>query len=223
MFCNECGAKNPDGAKFCNNCGAKLIAPAFAAKEETKEATVISNPNEMPPKQVAYHDPINVSNEDMGNLFKKDTAKAFMEEQDSKWHKETEAEKKDYENAYKEKNTSPITNSAPAKEEKPPKAPVIEEEYNDDMDDEETEVIEAPSIEEALAALSTSHNKVNPITLTGTQKKEELPLIDDHYFDDVLPEIDNEIYSIPKDNIWKIVFSVIGLFIISAWLIYWLS
>lgn len=24
MFCNNCGAKNPDNAKFCNNCGAKL-------------------------------------------------------------------------------------------------------------------------------------------------------------------------------------------------------
>jgi len=25
MFCNECGTKNPDNAKFCNNCGANLV------------------------------------------------------------------------------------------------------------------------------------------------------------------------------------------------------
>ena len=25
MFCNECGAQLPDGAKFCNVCGTKLI------------------------------------------------------------------------------------------------------------------------------------------------------------------------------------------------------
>ena len=27
MFCNECGANNPDGSKFCNECGAKLMQP----------------------------------------------------------------------------------------------------------------------------------------------------------------------------------------------------
>jgi hypothetical protein len=27
MFCNECGAPNPDGAKFCNDCGKSLTAP----------------------------------------------------------------------------------------------------------------------------------------------------------------------------------------------------
>jgi hypothetical protein len=24
MFCNDCGVKNPDGAKVCNSCGATL-------------------------------------------------------------------------------------------------------------------------------------------------------------------------------------------------------
>jgi len=25
VFCNKCGAKNPQGAEFCNKCGAKLV------------------------------------------------------------------------------------------------------------------------------------------------------------------------------------------------------
>ena len=221
MFCNECGAKNPDNAKFCNNCGAKLVASAPVANKANIETTVISNPNEMPPTQVAYHDPINVSKEEIGKLFDKDTAKAFMEEQDSRWHKETKEEAAAYEKAYKEQNTSEA--NRPLEEANPTLVTALAEEYNDDMDDEVSEPKEVPSVEQALAALSTSKNKVNPVELTRDKTKSELPLIDDHYFDDVLPEIDNEIYSIPKGNIWKIVFSIIGLFIIMAWLIYWMS
>lgn len=44
MFCNQCGAKLPDGASFCMNCGARLpvVAAAPAAKKEpfTVERTV---------------------------------------------------------------------------------------------------------------------------------------------------------------------------------------
>lgn len=27
MYCNKCGAPNPDGSAFCSTCGAKLVAP----------------------------------------------------------------------------------------------------------------------------------------------------------------------------------------------------
>lgn len=46
--------------------------------------------------------------------------------------------------------------------------------------------------------------------------------IDDPYWDDVLPEIDNELNSIPKDTIVKVAGCVVALFIIIAWLIYML-
>ena len=28
MYCNKCGALNPDGSAFCSTCGAKLIPPS---------------------------------------------------------------------------------------------------------------------------------------------------------------------------------------------------
>jgi hypothetical protein len=31
MFCNYCGAPNPDGASFCNGCGKPIARPAAAA------------------------------------------------------------------------------------------------------------------------------------------------------------------------------------------------
>jgi len=35
MFCSQCGAENPDGAKFCSKCGAKLGVHANLSEEAT--------------------------------------------------------------------------------------------------------------------------------------------------------------------------------------------
>lgn len=211
MFCNECGAKNPDGSKFCNSCGAKIVVI-----EETDpakfEVPIIKNSKVMPEKQLHYREPIDVSGEEINKLFDKDKekAKAFMEEQEKNFHIETKEEKIAYENAYncvpKEENTDDLI------------------EYNDDLDDEDTSFeVNAPSVEDALRALSTSKDRVNPVDLVGGKKSSDLELIDDHYFDDVLPEIENEIYSIPKENIAKVIIAILGLIVIMGWLIYWLS
>src|SRR5882724_321882 len=45
MFCNSCGAPNPDVASFCNRCG-KPIAPVAAAPAE---AQPISRVMDVPP------------------------------------------------------------------------------------------------------------------------------------------------------------------------------
>lgn len=34
MYCNHCGAQQPDGSKFCSNCGEKLAADQAAAKQQ---------------------------------------------------------------------------------------------------------------------------------------------------------------------------------------------
>lgn len=34
MYCNHCGAQQPDGSKFCSNCGGKLAADQAAAKQQ---------------------------------------------------------------------------------------------------------------------------------------------------------------------------------------------
>ena len=46
MFCSQCGAENPEGAKFCSKCGAELGVAATptegAAKPEAESSTGLS-------------------------------------------------------------------------------------------------------------------------------------------------------------------------------------
>ena len=46
MFCSQCGAENPEGAKFCSKCGTELGAPTkpseVAAKPEAESSTGLS-------------------------------------------------------------------------------------------------------------------------------------------------------------------------------------
>jgi uncharacterized membrane protein YvbJ len=39
MFCQQCGEKNPDDAKFCSKCGAALTAKAVRAEAPAPVAT----------------------------------------------------------------------------------------------------------------------------------------------------------------------------------------
>ncbi|MFB0921617.1 MAG: zinc ribbon domain-containing protein [Oscillospiraceae bacterium] len=40
MFCNYCGQKNPDGAKFCSNCGKPLNCTEAPTSSESMTFTV---------------------------------------------------------------------------------------------------------------------------------------------------------------------------------------
>ena len=54
MYCHNCGAQVPDGAKFCDNCGAALRAPEPAVKPEpvkTPEPTVKPEPEPATPAE----------------------------------------------------------------------------------------------------------------------------------------------------------------------------
>lgn len=57
MFCEKCGNKLPDGAKFCGGCGAKTepVQPTYTAAEEPAPARPVAPPpSYTPPAQTAY-------------------------------------------------------------------------------------------------------------------------------------------------------------------------
>ena len=43
MFCNNCGTKNPDGAKYCSACGARLNIPETAVSGRDSDSPVRSD------------------------------------------------------------------------------------------------------------------------------------------------------------------------------------
>ncbi len=56
MFCENCGNKLPDEAKFCGGCGAKTdpVQPAHIAVEEPALTRPVPPPVYTPPTQTAY-------------------------------------------------------------------------------------------------------------------------------------------------------------------------
>lgn len=165
MFCNQCGAKNSDTAKFCSECGAKLTPSTTA----------------------------NVS--EVNNHFTNKLAEV----------------KPSAVNTVESKiSATPVT---------PSPTPVV-------MPKSEatpTPIATAPkaqpeiSVEEKLANLSTAG-----MNFENRVASKDINPIQDPYWDDVKPEIDNEIYAIPKDNLIKVAFSILALFLVIAWLIFML-
>lgn len=101
----------------------------------------------------------------------------------------------------------------------PTPAPAEPDEYEEDDDEDDDEDI--------LSSLSTAPSKSNMANSTEeTQGKGFQPSsslmdpVNDPYWDDVLPEIDNEINKTPKDVILKGIGIVAALFIVMAWLIF---
>ena len=107
----------------------------------------------------------------------------------------------------------------------PTPAPAEPDEYEEDEEDEDDE--DDDGEEDILSSLSTASPKSNMANSTEeTQGRGFHPSsslmdpVNDPYWDDVLPEIDNEINKTPKDVILKGIGIVAALFIVMAWLIF---
>ena len=50
MYCNECGAENPDQAKFCNSCGTKIMPRGTAVIEKQPEPSASEGVQKTPEK-----------------------------------------------------------------------------------------------------------------------------------------------------------------------------
>ena len=54
MFCNDCGAENPDTAKFCSNCGAAIGVVEREVKYEPEEGDGVMNYTERKARTAAF-------------------------------------------------------------------------------------------------------------------------------------------------------------------------
>lgn len=203
-YCINCGAEIPKGAKFCMECGQKI---------PVKKSVSTSKPANNAPA---------IEFDDVDDSFGYVEENLTSEELKSVSHKESERKLSTSPGETENNNdVSEIEKDEPIPEYTSDEA--IEEDLT-----EETNYNESSNNNELdVSKLSTYNNNTSATTRAESTGQEQQPVYvtspdTDPYWDDVLPEIDNEIYQIPKDIILKGVGVVVGLFLIMAWLIYWI-
>jgi hypothetical protein len=191
IFCSECGTKNKDMAKFCRKCGASLL---FDEDEEFEEEVVEEKPAKVNPKptvkpaeeKASRYKPIEpIPKEDP---IIKDTPLP----QNKEGYEDYEDEAEEYVEEISEENQE------------------IEEEYVDDepeytvvVEDEESNVSEEEEYIDDEDIEEGSEEEISSSIVTNPAN--------DSYWNDVVPEIEEEIYKIPKDIILKFVFGGLAI------------
>lgn len=192
-YCINCGAQLPDHAKFCNECG-------------TKQETVVKS---SPVEEKSKYSP------------------AFQDVE----------EEPEYGEEQKVQPETPSFTSSPEKAFPDPTAddeeePDEDEDFYEDSADSESGIKDGdkPNTDEEagrnLLRLLSSAKKDAPQQAEKKFSDDTAPgftssdYADDPYWDDVKPEIDNEIYQIDRSMILKGVGCVCALFLVIAYLIY---
>ena len=183
-ICPACGCVNEnDNAKFCNDCGAKFevnIPEPQARKITLKEVS---------------------GNEEVEAKPMSEPQKPILQEEAPK------------------PNTVPFQ---PISVEKPVESAPFEEDDDDDFgevviapvsfgtndkeDDDDVDDFEQPVFEKPVN--ETSEPKITKTAFSSDNLSDD-EVTNDPYYDDVLPEIDNEIRAIPRDVIFKVAGAVL--------------
>ena len=232
MFCLNCGAELPDTAKFCNECGMKIEPKKQEPIAEKPSAKDVSREEAQPRMTFREADPEPEVSEDAPkkNQFvftgkpKKETPVIEEPEEDAE---EDEEEELSVNTAFLDRDEDEEEDEDEEDEEDDMDS------YEQDEDDEDEEEEEEEPVISPARKLSTARSAVPETRKLSTARSTTLPagetnypsnysIEDDAYWNDVLPEIDNEINQIPKDVILKAVGCVVALFVIIAWLIFML-
>ncbi len=191
IFCSECGTKNKDMAKFCRKCGASLL---FDEDEEFEEEVVEEKPAKVNPKPTVKPAEEKVSRyKPIDPIPKKDPIiKDTPLPQNKEGYEDYEDEAEEYVEEISEENQE------------------IEEEYVDDepeytvvVEDEESNVSEEEEYIDDEDTEEGSEEEISSSIVTNPAN--------DSYWNDVVPEIEEEIYKIPKDIILKFVFGGLAI------------
>lgn len=243
-YCVNCGSELPKNAKFCFECGAKLTPPSQVQKEQNKTKPPIpfdeiDDSFDYVEESVAAI-PTSVKADKSEEV--KEAAKESVSDNSSALEEQTipdesyEPVDTDETKTYDEP-AIPVSQEEQAVSVEPVETEVLGESEGlhaaDEMDeleekedeDEKTDTgAEKLSFSDLSTYESTSHSDFRE---DRNMKTQEQPVYvtspdADPYWDDVLPEIDNEIYQIPKDIFLKAIGIIVGLIAIMAWLIYWI-
>ena len=199
IFCDKCGAKNNDTAVFCRECGNSLALKDD--EEEVKDTSSEEKKEDTKEETVSEEKP---SEENPSEEKKEDSP---SEENPSE-----ESDEEDEEDEYEDNEpvTEVLYDPNKAKEES-------SEDNNDYEDEDEDEKSESSEKEEGPVEEEYEDEDEDD------KKVETFPQLDelhnpstDTYWDDVIPEIEEEIYQIPKDIIIK---AVVGTAILIVFIV----
>lgn len=216
MYCINCGIKLPDGAKFCLNCGASL-----ASSEESKPSSAIQS------KEFQ----LDFQEEEAASAVNKSISRSSDDDFDE--DNEEEVEEEDI--ADEDEDTEEVDEDGEDDQDD------IDNDGETDDDEDENDAEETNAAEKKtkpdravekpeknpfkkLAGLSIHAGKesVDDKKSEIASSNEPLTPANDPYWDDVLPEINDELYQIPKDTIAKAIGIVVAVAASIAWLIFML-
>lgn len=186
-ICPACGCVNEnDNARFCNDCGAKFevnIPEPQARKITLKE---VSGNEEVEAKSISEPQKPIPKQEEVSNLDE-------VPAQPTKVEKQVESApfEEDDDDDFGEVVIAPVSFGT-----------------NDKEDDDDVDDFEQPVFEKPVNVNQTSEPKVTKTAFSSDNLSDD-EVTNDPYYDDVLPEIDNEIRAIPRDVIFKVAGAVL--------------
>lgn len=222
MICKDCGMEVADGSRFCNGCGSSDLV---TIKKNNSDA------------QLPVNNVSTIKTPDVNN-YTVDEDEEDYEDEEYEDDGNYAPEKNSYVQQAAPVQTPtpvtpyvPVTMPTPEPEPKPEPAPMITPKpkpapilsTHNPVSTKQDNTFPKTNANEVPEGLSTykSVNQEQKNTSLNKSLDDNNP-IDDPYYDDVLPSIDNEIYQIPKDIILKAVGAAMCLFICIVWLIYML-
>lgn len=240
MFCLNCGAELPDTAKFCNECGMKIepkkqemVTEKPSAKDISNEDAPVMEKPKMAFKEVDKEPEVQEEAPKKNQFVftgKPKKAAPIIEEpeDDAEEDEDVEEEELAVNTAFLDEEDEDDEDEEEEAEDDEDSYDEDEEYENEDEEDDEPIIPPAPARKLSTARtpvpetrkLSTARNTT--LSASESNYSSNYSIEDDAYWNDVLPEIDDEINQIPKDVILKAVGCVVALFVIIAWLIFML-
>lgn len=207
VFCTECGNPLQDGAKFCFQCGTPVQINTPDEPAKILGNSTMTDRSDLSDRSYVEESPA-------ASLFQ---TEGKQEASKKVWTKPTETEQE-------------ITQQAPENVIQGADASDMEEdddEYDFSQNDFDREVSNssAEGSNPVLSKLSTADDieTSHPASSAEDDISVEKDPATDPFYDSIMPEIDNEIFKLPKDIFLKGIISVIGIIVIIIWLLFILS
>lgn len=230
-FCTDCGCKVDERAKFCYDCGARILIPVYdtpkpapapepAPVPVAEEKVVHSSPE--PKEKLFFAEESTISEVKSSPAETKKGAPAPISKapEEKMVPKEPISEEPSHQNLAEEESATVYEEDVEDDEEDVEEIPAEEDVEDDDEDEDDDDEAEDDDddAEDDDDTEDDATDDEEPSAITSARN----PKTDD-YWNDIIPEIEEEVYRFPKDVLFKIGGAFLLLVLIIVWLIFWFA